>query len=80
MDITCEKCKTGFVITDLFIQDNQWLPGYRCINCGWMKIDETKVKHHANKETARRPNKLDELELYRTRSRNTQRSSHSIQH
>lgn len=78
MGIKCKKCQ-GLVVEDSFRQEDRWLPGFRCVNCGHIKIDEEKVKY-ANQKTNRRINKLDELELYRTRGRYIERSSYSIQH
>lgn len=65
----CLRCK-GLLVSDIFLCDStNWLRGLRCVNCGWVKIQEEEVKVYANKEKDRGTNKTDELELYKIRSR-----------
>jgi len=80
MDIAkCPRCQ-GLVVEDKFLcEASYWMGGVRCVNCGWVHLKE-KVIDYAFKEKAGRTNKLDELELYRTRSRGVKRGSYSIQH
>lgn len=79
MDIRCSKCK-GLLVSDMFLDDSSyWLSGMRCVNCGSVKLDE-KVISNAYKETNRRVDRMDELELYRTRSRGVKRYRNSVQH
>jgi hypothetical protein len=79
MDITaCPRCK-GLVVADVFVHVYQYVPGVRCLNCGWVKFDEEKVIY-ANQTKVRRTNQLDELELYRTRRRSPKCYSYHIQH
>lgn len=75
---SCPKCK-GLWIPDIFLCDNYWIDGIRCVNCGKVKLNE-KAIIHANQTKGNRANKLDELQLYRTRSRSTKRSSYDIQY
>lgn len=72
----CGKCK-GLFVSDLFLCDDYWINGIRCVNCGNVKLNE-KVIIHANQTKDNRVNKLDELQLYRARSRGTKRNSHNI--
>lgn len=73
----CKRCK-GLVISDIFIcEGSYWMNGLRCVNCGWVKLEE-KVVSHANKTKDRGVNKLDELQLYRTRSGRFINSSNSL--
>lgn len=75
----CSRCK-GLVISDTFLcETSYWMEGFRCVNCGWVRLNK-EVKEYASQTKDNRVNKLDELELYRTRSRGVKRSSHSIQH
>ena len=75
----CPKCK-GLLVDDLVLAENAyWLSGIRCVNCGLFKLTD-KVINYANQTKDRRTNKLDELELYRIRSRGIKCSSYSIQH
>ena len=75
----CPKCK-GLLIDDIFLcEASYWMGGLRCVNCGWVKLQE-KVISYANQTKDRRVDKLDELQLYRTRSRGIKRDSYSIQH
>ena len=76
---SCPRCK-GLVVDDAFLcETSYWIGGLRCVNCGWVKLQE-KVINYAFKKKAGRVDKLDELELYRTRSRGTKRGSYNIQH
>lgn len=77
LNYRCPRCN-GLIVPDTFLcETSYWLDGLRCVNCGWVKLKE-KAINYACKETTRRVNKLDELELYRSRSRGTKCSSHSI--
>lgn len=71
----CPKCK-GLLVDDLVLAENAyWLEGLRCINCGWVKLEE-KVVNYANQTKDRRVNKrVDELELYKIRSRSRLRTT-----
>lgn len=74
----CSKCK-GLLIPDIFLCDNYWISAIRCINCGNVKLDE-KAIINANQTKDKRTHKLDELQLYRTRRRDTKRSSNNLQY
>lgn len=70
----CPRCK-GLVVNDLVLcETSYWLNGLRCVNCGWVKLPE-KVADYAFKTRDRQSNKLDELELYKIRSRSKLRTT-----
>jgi len=74
----CPKCK-GLLVKDSVLSEFMyWLDMLRCVNCGWIKTLE--VRPHAIKTKNRRTNRMDELELYRTRSRGFKRDSNSVQY
>jgi hypothetical protein len=80
MDIAkCPKCN-GCVVRDTFSFSSQWVPGVRCLNCGRIEFDEEKVKQYADQTKDRGTDRMDELELYRTRRRSPKCYSHHIQH
>lgn len=35
----CPRCR-GFIVSDMFVTEVILLAGMRCINCGWVKLDE----------------------------------------
>lgn len=73
----CDKCN-GLLVEDVSLSDQfYWIYSIRCVNCG--KVTLGKEVIHATKKD-RRINRMDEFQLYRTRSRDIKRSSHSIQH
>lgn len=80
MDINkCHRCN-GLVVSDIFLcESSYWMGGLRCVNCGWIQLQE-KVIGYANQTKARRNDELAELQLYRSRSRNIKRGSYNIQH
>lgn len=79
MDITCPRCK-GLVVNDNVLAENAyWLDSLRCVNCGWVKLEEKVIKY-AYQAKDRRTNRMDELELYRTRRRSPKCYSYHIQH
>lgn len=77
MGIKCPKCK-GFVVEDTTLAESAyWVLSLRCINCGWVKLNE-KVLSYANQTKDRGIDRVDELELYRTRRRNPKCRSNNI--
>jgi hypothetical protein len=80
MGITkCDKC-SGCIVQDTFSLNFQWIPGTRCLNCGRVKFAEEKVEQHADKTKDRGTDRMDELELYRTRRRSPKCYSYHVQH
>lgn len=78
MGIKCPRCK-GLVVSDKVLSEFMyWVNMLRCVNCGWVKSEE--VTPYAVKTENRRTNKLDELQLYRTRSRGSKCDSDSVQY
>jgi hypothetical protein len=74
----CPKCK-GLIVDDVVLcEASYWMAVLRCINCGWVKLQE-KVSY-ANQTKDRRTNRMDELELYRTRRRDSKCNSDSVQY
>ena len=75
---SCPRCK-GLIIKDKVLAESMyWVGMLRCINCGWIQLEE--VLPYAIKTENRRTNKLDELQLYRTRSRGSKCDSDSVQY
>lgn len=75
----CSKCK-GLIVEDNTLDENAyWVHILRCVNCGkvWVKLNE-KVINYAYQTKDRRTDRMDELELYRTRRRNPKCHSNSI--
>jgi uncharacterized Zn finger protein len=76
--MNCSKCK-GLVVLDVVLSESMyWIDMLRCVNCGKVQLNE--AINYASKTKAKRINKLGELELYRSRSRNIKRSSNILQH
>jgi hypothetical protein len=74
----CPKCQ-GLVVEDTFIcEEGYWLSGGRCVNCGKVYLKENAI-NYTFKNKIGQVNKLDYLQLYRTRSRGIKRGSHSMQ-
>lgn len=66
----CPKCK-GLVLGDTFLNEScYWMHGLRCVNCGWVKwLSMERVGTNDSKIKNRKVNNIDELELYKIRSR-----------
>ena len=76
---SCPRCQ-GLVVGDTFLcETSYWINGLRCVNCGWVKLEE-KAIYYAGQTKTRRVNELDELELYRTRRRSPKYYSYHVQH
>jgi hypothetical protein len=74
---SCNRCK-GLLIQDTVLAESgYWINCLRCINCGWVWLSK-KVIYYANQTKDRRIDRVDELELYRTRRRNPKCRSNSI--
>jgi len=72
----CPKCK-GLVVVDSILSESMyWMDILRCVNCG--RVTSKEVVSYAIKTEDKRTNRMDELELYRTRSRGTKCSSNTI--
>jgi hypothetical protein len=69
----CSKCE-GLIVRDTVLSELMyWINMLRCVNCGKVQLEE--VIPYAVKTENRRTNKLDELELYKTRNRNRLRTT-----
>lgn len=60
----CPRCK-GLVVEHSIYHMSTMLPGVRCVNCGWIKIDEQKVRNNAARARNRSLDKLGSLQLSR---------------
>lgn len=61
----CPRCQ-GLVVDDILLCEvSYWMGVLRCVNCGWVKLQE-KITTYVNRE---KPKQVDELELYKIRSR-----------
>lgn len=81
MDIDkCPRCQ-GLIIDDMFLCETYcWLYGFRCVNCGWVKLQDKVIDYANNKTAGGSVNRMDELELYRTRSRRFINNRDNVQH
>lgn len=74
----CTRCD-GLLISDIVLSELMyWIHITRCVNCGWVKLRE--VSSNADTTKSRRTNKLDELELYRSRGRSLKRYRYNLQY